>query len=297
MAFDLAHFINKTVGKDFIESLVKVELWKPGTRTTIDHEEIRTALKIVPRIIMALLIRELSSMKVGESKEIALPIDGAKDVRLRATKHERDVFTGDILEENKVAVDFKYRSIPGVGLVIMSAFEMYDVEQLNSHQESAKEDSSQKLQALIDERLALHDLIERVVDKKIQQRDAIKELLMAKISQNLPKPEVTVEAAPVIVIVESAKKVLPLKSFLDSRKNKNEFSVKMAKNEQVSCPDCKKNIFDGKLFSGCICLGADMDKKINIKKTEDGIKVRFGRGWDTENIEMLLEVLRSKNGV
>ena len=70
----------------------------------------------------------------------------------------------------------------------------------------------------------------------------------------------------------------------------------MAKGEHVDCPDCKKNIFDGQVFSGCVCLGDDMDKKIYIKKSEDGMKIRFGRGWDPENIEMLLEVLRSKRG-
>ena len=58
----------------------------------------------------------------------------------------------------------------------------------------------------------------------------------------------------------------------------------------------EKNIFDGKAFSGCICLGDDMDRKLFIKKTEDGVKVRFSKGWDKENIEMLLEVLRRKRG-
>ena len=52
----------------------------------------------------------------------------------------------------------------------------------------------------------------------------------------------------------------------------------------------------GQVFAGCICYGDDMDKKIYMSKSEKGVKVRFGKGWDPENIEMLLEVLRSKRG-
>ena len=92
------------------------------------------------------------------------------------------------------------------------------------------------------------------------------------------------------------KKPKPLADFLEKAKKKHEYSVVMAKGEQVHCPDCGKNIFDGKAFSGCICLGDDMERKVFIKKEQDGIKVRFSKGWDEENIEMLLEVLRKKNG-
>ena len=38
------------------------------------------------------------------------------------------------------------------------------------------------------------------------------------------------------------------------------------------------------------------DDKVYIKKTEDGIKVRFGRGWDKETMEALLETLWRRNG-
>lgn len=304
MAFNADYFLGKTLGKDFFESLAKFELWKPGTRTTVDHEEIKTALMIVPRTIMALLIRELTPMTLGETKEINLPVS-AGNCMVRLTKHERDVYSGEVHEDNKMIVDFKYRSIPGIGLVIMSAFELYDTEKLAEDQAQAPaEDITKKVQHLIDERLALHHLIGQVVDKKIEERDAIKQLLMAKISEALPvkdepKQEV-VEIKPEIPMAKSsAKKESPLKGFLDQRKKKAvapEFNIQMAKGEHVDCPDCKKNIFDGELFSGCVCLGDDMDRKIHIKKTEEGIKIRFGRGWDVENIEMLLEVLRSKRG-
>jgi DUF4097 and DUF4098 domain-containing protein YvlB len=90
------------------------------------------------------------------------------------------------------------------------------------------------------------------------------------------------------------KRKRPLAEFLEKR-HKKEFSVQMAKGEEFSCPDCRKNIFNGNVFSGCICLGQDMNRKVFIKKSEGGVKVRFSRGWDQENIEMLLEVLQRKN--
>ena len=299
MAFNANYFLGKTLGNDFLESLSKFELCKPGTRTTVDHEEIKTALMIVPRTIMALLIKELTPMTLGETKEISLPVNSGQSM-VRLTKHERDVYSGEVFEDNKMIVDFKYRSIPGIGLVIMSAFELYDTEKLEEDQKQAPaEDITQKVQHMIDERIALHSLIGQVVDKKIQERDAIKQLLMAKISETLPAKEEIVTHNEVVMNKSSAKKESPLKGFLDTRKTKpkpSEFAIEMAKGEHVNCPDCKKNIFDGEMFSGCVCLGDDMDKKIHIKKTEDGMKIRFGRGWDVENIEMLLEVLRSKRG-
>lgn len=328
MAFNSDHFLSKTLGKDFFESLAKVELWKPGTRTVIDHEEIKTALMIVPRTLMALLIRELTPMTLGETKEIKFDFGTGAMVRL--TKHERDVYSGEVFEDNKMIVDIKYRSIPGIGLVIMSAFEMYDTEKLiDNDKQQPSEDVTQKVQQMIDERMDLHTLVNKVVDKKLEERDAIKALLLAKINEDLKAKKDIAELAHISKIsapmeddyfrgmangmavadsvvnkkepdfVEPKKKESPLKGFLDQRKNKQkpaEFSVQMSKGEQVECPDCKKNIFDGKVFSGCVCLGDDMDRKIHIKKTEDGVKIRFGRGWDVENIEMLLEVLRSKRG-
>lgn len=281
-------FLKKTLGDDFFESLQKFELWKPGTRTTLDHEEIKTALHIVPRTVMAMLVRELAPMNLGETKEI--PLLMAKDAMLKITKHERDVYSGTVDQDNKVLVDFKYRSLPGVGLIIMSAFELYETEKLSAPQPVQPAPVLLQVQKLIDERLALHDLIGKVVDKKIMEKDAIDKLVLMKLTEAM-EPKEEPDLSP------PKKRNLPLKEFLESRKlKKHEFMITMAKGETVDCPDCHKNIFDGDVFAGCVCLGDDMDRKLYIKKTEDGIKLRFGKGWDVENIEMLLEVLRSKRG-
>lgn len=319
MSSNIEYFLKKTLGEDFMESLSKVELWKPGTKSTVDHEEIRTALQIVPRTIMALLIRELAPMSIGDNKIVQLFIDN--DSRIVVTKHERDVYSGEVIHENKKITEFKFRSIPGVGLVIMSAFELYDMENLiNSAQQPSKE-ASDKVQKIIEERLALHDLIGKVVDKKIMEKDAVHQLVLAKLTETLKEldknrkkvAELTQIQQPILQItspevnkkedaaIEESKKTKgsPVKDFLEQRKkklDKSEYTIQMSKGEMVDCPDCRKNIFDGKIFSGCICLGDDMSKKVFIKKSKEGIKVRFSKGWDEENIEMLLEVLRRKHG-
>lgn len=89
----------------------------------------------------------------------------------------------------------------------------------------------------------------------------------------------------------STAKGSPVKEFLDKRKK--EFSVHIAKGELVNCTDCGKEIFDGNTIHPCICYGNS--GKIFLKKTEDGIKVRFSKNWDFDNIEMLLDLLRKKN--
>jgi hypothetical protein len=306
-------FLSKTLGGDFFESLAKVELWKPGTKSTIDHEELRTALQIVPRTVIALLIRELAPMKIGETKEIKLPV--AENALLRTTKHERDVYSGEIEEDNEKVVEFKLRALPGVGLVIMSAFELYDMDNLiNSDAPAPKEnlasDAEYKIQHMIDERLSLHSLIGKVVDKKIMEKEAINQLVLAKLTEAIRMINDKVEVVrsqmgniekiveiegPVVKKEALPKKQRPLQKFLEERKKPKEFSVHMAKGESFQCPDCGKNIFNGAGYSGCICMGDDRERKIFMKKSESGIKLRFGRGWDPENIEMLLEVLQKKN--
>lgn len=332
MAFDSSnYFLKKTLGQDFLESLEKFELWKPGTKSVVDPEEIKTALKIVPRTIMSLLIRELVPMAIGENKDITLPV--SPEAILHVTKHERDVLSGEITQENKRVTEFKFRSIPGVGLVIMSAFELYDVDQLTKPASESPEiqDVGRQIQAKIDERLALHDLVNKVVDKKIAEKDAIQQLILAKLTQELEEKkeqkkkiadlaQVAKDSAPMeeeyfrgmangIEVINATvndhepdfvgpKKGSPLKDFLEARKKKKspEHIFQLTKGEIVNCPDCGKDLFDGNVFSGCVCLGDDRDKKVYIKKSEDGFKIRFGKSWDPENIELLLEVLRRKRG-
>lgn len=318
-------FLNKVLGNDFLEELSKTELWKPGTKSVVDIDDMRIGLKIVPRAILSFLVRELTSMSVGDNKEVKIPVDG--DAILKVTKHERDQFSGEVLHNDKVATEFKFRSLPGLGLVIMSAFELYDVEDLD-RESNVAEDLEMKVQKMIDDRIALHELVDKVVEKKLERKDAIHNLMLMRLTSELHEakkkatqvaelrdinkrttPQIDpyfrgmtngLAVADAVVnktetkLVEAPKKKRPLAEFLEKKQKPKEYSVQLAKGEEISCPDCGKSIFNETAFSGCICLGQDSDKKLFIKKSENGVKVTFSRGWDPENIEMLLEVLQNK---
>jgi len=292
-------FLDQYLGQDFLESLVKTELWKPGTKSVTDIDDMRIGLKIVPRTVMALLVRELTPMQIGETKEINLAgLSSASHVSvkqfalMRVTKHERDVYSGEIEEDNKKLTEFKFRSIPGVGLVIMSAFELYQFDEIEKDNFVEKE-SDLKLQRMIDERLSLHELIGKVVDNKIMEREAIHKLVLSKLTEAVHSGASEASEPKFQEPVKVEKKVRPLEDFLQKRKAPKEFAFQLAKGESVACPDCGNNVFDGKVFSACVCYGDA--GKVFLKKTEDGFKIRFSKNWEVENIEMLLELLRKKN--
>jgi hypothetical protein len=309
-------FLKNLLGQDFLETLEKTELYKPGTRTTVDPEEIRIAMKVVPKAIMALLVKELIPMSIGEYKEFSIFV--GNNAILKANKTEKDCYNGEIIENNKKVAEFYSRTLPGVGLYLLSTFELYD---MYSKEPEKEEDLDSKIHKMIEERLLLRDLIAQVVDKKLMEKEAIEKLLAHKLTHimsekketEIPTPLMLAEntAAPTTSTVvpapyksndtktySGAKKIKgsPVVDFIRNRKPKNvDFFIEMQKNETVSCPDCRKEIFNETGFSGCICLGDNRDSKINIVKSENGIRVSFGKKWELENIEMLLEVLRGKN--
>jgi len=92
------------------------------------------------------------------------------------------------------------------------------------------------------------------------------------------------------------KKGSPLKEFIERKKKPKQYHVEMMKSEAVDCDSCGQTIFGNLTYSGCLCMGQDQNRKLWIKKAEDGIQIRFSRGWSIENIEMLIETLRRGNG-
>jgi len=297
-------FLKKTLGEDFLESfgedLSKSEIYKQGTRTITDTNDLYQGLQIVPRALLSLLIKELSPMQIGDTKEVIIP--GKDETKVVVTKHERDSFSGQVLQNNVKINDFLHRSIPGLGLVLLSVLELYDIDSLENHV-STLSDKQSEINRIVDERLNLHSLVNKVVDGKLMQRDAVQQLLMSKLNQMhqehkeireehkeimAPKKEVPFT----IIKLDAAKKKLPLSDFIENRKKKKEYFIKMEKSETINCQDCGQLIFNDSGFSSCICFGDS--KKVKLKKTEGGIKISFGRNWDADNIEMLLEVLRSK---
>ena len=279
-------------------TLSKSEIFKPGTRSITDTNDMFQGLQIVPRALLSLLVRELSPMQIGETKEIEIP--GQEKTIVSTTKNERDQFSGQVFQNNVKINDFINRSIPGLGLVLMSVLQLYSMDELEK-EPSVSQDKQSEINRIIDERLNLHSLVNKVVDGKMQQKDAIQQLLMARLTEEFRKEKVVApkeEPKPAAVIILQPKKSRPLSDFVENRKKKlgkKEFNIEMAKSEMVDCPDCGQNIFNGSGISSCLCYGNDMGRKVFIKKTEDGIKVSFPKSWSAENIEMLLEVLRRKN--
>lgn len=307
MKNNIETFLSKALGDDFLESLQKFDLWKPDTKSVVDHNEMFQGLQIVPKVIMSFLIRELMPMNMEDTKEVKLPV--ASDSLMRITKFGPDVFSGEIIDGNKKLTEFKFRSIPGIGLVIMSAYQLYSIDDLEKEPTvSVSKDKQSEISRIIDERLTLHSLVNKVVDGKMMQRDAVNHLFMDKLSQ-LYKEHQQIkeehkeimapkeEPKPAVVVILEPKKKSPLADFVESRKKKlgkKEFSIEMAKSETVDCPDCGQTIFNSSGISACLCFGQDMGRKVFLKKTEDGIKVSFPKNWSADNISMLLEVLRRK---
>jgi hypothetical protein len=304
-------FLSKTLGSDFLESLgtslSKSEVYKQGTRTITDTDDLFQGLQVVPRALLSLLVRELSPMQIGDTKEIQIP--GNEDTKVITTKHERDSYSGQIIQNNVKISDFLHRSLLGLGLVLMTMLELYDLDDLDKKPSIDKSKESE-INRIIDERMHLHSLVNKVVDGKMMHRDAISQLFMGKLNElykeqqkikedhkEIMAPQA--EPKPPVVVVLEIKKKRPLSDFIENRKKKfekKEHHFQLEKSETVACHDCGQTIFSEGAYSGCICFG-DSDKKVHIKKSEDGYNIRFGRGWDIENMEMLLEVLRSnKNG-
>lgn len=288
-------FLKKALGEEGFESLEKFEIFKKKTNTVVDPEEIKIALQIVPKTILSLLQSELSQMKENEGKRVKLPVE--PEATLDITKHSNDVYSGDIVQSGKIVTTFKNRTLPSVGLVIMTSFELYDLNDLDRINLDLKSDKAlnieKEIEKAIDERFKIQDLVSKLVDKKISERDAIEEVVKMKMSKLIFENSANAEGH----LKEKVKKSqLKLKEFLNKTNSKKAkiHNIKIEKSEKVTCPDCGKKIFDQSGFSGCVCFGPDMNKKIFLTKAENGVKISFSNSWDPENIEMLLQIIREK---
>jgi hypothetical protein len=290
------------LGEDFMPSLEKAELYKPDTNSTVSHEELADALHVVPRAVMAWLTRNLADMKEGENKHLDLPFQRSHGSQISLSKVTSDVYHGEIIKDGKILYRFKYRTIPGIGLILLTTFELYDLDKLHeSHMEDKKESL---LSSMIEEKIALRSLIGQVVEEKMAQRDAIEQLIKLRMNTEIKREAINpakaeMEDAPKEEPKAESPKAAKLKEFLEGQKKKLEkregYTVHLVKGEAVRCPDCKQKLFDGSTMTGCVCYGSDMGRKIFLSKNEDGtMRVKFSKGWDPENVQMLLEALKRR---
>src|ERR1017187_5733847 len=115
-------WVEKILGDDFFESLQKTEIYKQQTRTNLDSEEIAIAYKIVPKIVLNFLVEHLKPMMIGHNKEISLLPLGINGTLL-VNKQSKDVYSGDITSEGRRVFEYQYRSIPGIGIILLTTFE------------------------------------------------------------------------------------------------------------------------------------------------------------------------------
>jgi hypothetical protein len=295
--------IKSILGEDFLEkSEITGGIMKLSTNTAIDPQEINIALQIVPRSILTYLFVHLKDKKAGDIIDLDLPFSNAS---LHVNKYDSDNYSGYIHKEGKKISDFKYRSLPGIGLILMSTLELYDFSSPEKQSEEIDVDNNKKIQDIIEERIKLRELISDVVDRKISEKEAIKELVMNKINQQLcglyPIPEeVTIihpnEESSTEIFEESEKidKKNKLKSFLEDRKNRQIETIEIDKSE-ICCPDCRNTLYKNeKYVKLCICYGEYFGKKLKLKKKENKITIRFPKSFGNDNIDMLLDAFKQK---
>lgn len=298
--------LNRILDKEFLGTLAK--------STGVTSDRVMADLKVVPRAVMSLLISELQPMAKGETKQIDLPFGEKEFLGIKKTGDDQFSFS---LSRGNARDFFHGRSIPSIGAALLSKFELFDLDSLSKNESGLSEDTKREVQKLIDDRMELHCLVSRVVENKMAEREAIHKLMMGKLaeaivhpdtnhdkmSRPLPVPHISAPVGPINLEAKDvmkkeapAKKGSPLKEFLDRKKKPKtqEYHVEIAKSETRDCLDCGQEIFGNLTYAGCICMGQDQNRKIWIKKSEDGIQIKFSRGWDPENAEMLLETLRAK---
>lgn len=289
--------VKSILGDDVFDQLKKSSIYKPETKTALDPEEIRVALEIVPRSVLSFLFANLKYRQVNDIIDIELP--WAPGAKLHAEKRGMDNYTGEITQGGKRLYEFQHRSMPSIGLVLLSLFELYDIELLKEIKQ--KEDQPpqtdsriERLQDVIDERLAMHSLVRDVVDKRISEREAINKIIKDRLSEHIAETQVKAEEPKEIEPMEDNSKS-KLRQFLESREKKRSDSVELDKSEDIKCPDCKTTIYKKETAEiiPCICYGEHMSKPIKITKNEDGkVKIKFPKSFDVDNIEMLLEALK-----
>jgi hypothetical protein len=293
---DFNSILSSLVGKELTETLMKSDgIFKPNVAAVASIDEMHRGLSIVPKIVLKWLSLNLKNMQLSEVKDIQIPWNSKAS--LHVEKKENDLYSGHLSLNNK-PIYYTFRTLPGVGLILLSHLELYD---LDSKEEVIVPDFSKEISDQIEEKLKLIQLVEHVVDKKLSQRDAVEQLIKDKIQKILSSKEEKVESQPLDlapVEVPDAK-VRPLKAFLDNKREKNKIKfslpINFEKNENIECPDCLKNIFVKGEYRGCICFGEDEKNEAFLKKNNKNTDLYLDKDWDKENIEMLIDIIKKYN--
>jgi len=179
--------INRYLGDSFFEDLKKSEvgpILKEDANVAVFPHEMYVALQIVPRTVISLLVQHLKPLKPKDHIVIPWFLDNGTMHHINIDKISSDLYSGNITGEGRVLAKFQYRSLPAVGLVIMSTYELYDKE--TNKQDLVNEDINyDKVQKLIDEKIRLQITIEEVVNRKLSEKEAMQRMIGEKINDYL----------------------------------------------------------------------------------------------------------------
>ncbi len=181
------NFLKKYLGENFEKDLIKSEtgaILKPGANIGVLPQEMYISMQIVPRTVISLLVQHLKPLKSGQICDIPWPSDNGHIHNIHINKISSDLYSGEITGEGKVLAKFGYRSLPAVGLVIMSTYELYDKE-TNMQDLQNPDIDYDKVQRIIDERIRMQALVEEVVNKKLSEKEALQQLITQKIQDYL----------------------------------------------------------------------------------------------------------------
>lgn len=294
-----AKIVKSILGEDIFNELKKSAIYKPESKTALQPEEIRVALEIVPRSVLSFLFANLKYKNNNEVIDLDLP--WSLNAKMHVNKLGADNYSGEIIKDGKTLYDFQHRSLPSIGLILLSVFELYDLDMLNEIKEKPAEPVQNKLddlQNLIDERLMLHNLVKDVVDKRISEREAISRLIKEKLTEHITQvsmAEMPKEQEKQEFMEENKKS--KLRQFLENREKKRQESIELDKSEDIKCPDCNTVIHkkEASEIIPCICFGEYARKPIKILKKADGkVSIKFPKNFDTDNVEMLIETLKKQ---
>lgn len=282
--------IKNFLGEKFISSLQKEEMasgiYKPSANVSIEIDDIYTSLKIVPKFVLEWVYENIKYMKKGDNRDLSIPscwTDGVEH-NLHIDKHDHDVFSGEITANGDKITSFKYRSLPAIGLILLSTFELYDIEKLDEKKDlkHIPQHSSSDIDRSILNALKLKMAIQSVLDGEKEEKEAINDVINSRI------PDIF---AGTMQKSKKTKKPTAVREFVSKIKNKT--SVVLDKS--IKCPHCNTELYKSgdKSITLCICYGEFMNKTLKLTKSESSnASLDIPKGFGGFNLEMLLEAIK-----
>jgi hypothetical protein len=294
---NLGDVMSTIFGESFLDKLQKngdIGVLKPLAGYTTNGAEIATALNVIPRAVMSWLVLNVLPMKVGDIMSRPLdPIDPL--VTCNVQKIDRDLYNGSLDLGGREITRWKNRTLPGIGMVILSTLELYKPEEVLAMPEQAPKEAA-AVQLNVNHEMIARDASKADMFAQMTYEEILRFRIQTEMELNRLRAEVRTMKEP--QEGEPGPVGFKLRRFLENRdiqKREGTFQVILSKGEEVSCPDCGQSVYSEEQFHPCVCFGENRNSKIFLKKNEHGTTLKFSKNWDPENVEMLLDILKRRN--